>query len=99
MLTARMLGIVFPGGGYFYTRHYFPGMIAALMELGLLGAVGFLLQNGLPADSRNQLFLPGACALWVLVKTVGVIHASHFVKEFLPAKSRFRSHAVARRRA
>ena len=97
-LTARILGIVFPGGGYFYTRNYFPAMIAALLELGLLGSVGFLLQNGLPADTGDQLFAGGACLLWLIVKAVGVIHASHFVKEFLPVKTRFQTRPVARRR-
>jgi hypothetical protein len=95
-LAARILGIVFPGGGYFYTRNYFPAMIVVLLELGLLGSLGFLLQNGLPVDTGDQLHLAGACMLWLIVKTVGVVHASHFVKEFLPVKTRFEIRPVAR---
>jgi hypothetical protein len=97
-LTARILGIVFPGGGYFYTRNYFPAMITALLELGLLGVAGFVLHNGLPADTGDQAIAAGACMLWLILKTVGVVHASHFVKEFIPVNTQFETRPVARGR-
>ena len=83
--TAPRFGaIFFPGGGYFYTRHYLVGLLSALIEIFILIYLLFLID-----DWRRQLdihLVYGALvpAILVFEKTVAAIHTAHFADEFIP---------------
>jgi hypothetical protein len=84
--VAAISSIIFPGGGYFYIRQYLLGFLDALMELSLLGFIGYLI-----IDLSNQIsvspFHPAMIPLFFYIKIAALVHSNHFVKEFIP-KSR-----------
>jgi hypothetical protein len=86
-LLARIIAVIIPGGGYFYTRHYTIGFLNAVLELFLLFYIGYIIsslsrvQNG-PQESTLLLVILGAT--YLIQKIIAVIHSSHFVDEFIP---------------
>lgn len=81
---ARKLSIIYPGGGYFYTRHPFLGVADALAEayLSLLVLVAFI---GVATGASE--FMSGLILLslvLVLEKAISVYHSNHFIDEFIP---------------
>ena len=86
-LLARILAIIIPGGGYFYTRHYMIGFLNAVLEIFLLFYINFIIftlsrtQNNLQ-DSYFLLVILGA--VFLFQKIITVIHSSHFIEEFIP---------------
>jgi hypothetical protein len=81
---ARKVSIIYPGGGYFYTRHPWLGVGDAIAEIylsvkaimGLIGAV---------AGDVGLIFM---FCLFILVlgfeKLVTIYHSNHFIKEYIP---------------
>ena len=90
---------MFPGGGYFYTRHYFIGLLNAIVEVFLLGYF-YLIQQDLVTKTENRtLYLAGLAASFVAVKIISVIHSTHFVDEFIPRRRKIQTkRALARSR-
>lgn len=86
-LLARILAIIMPGGGYFYTRHYMIGFLIAVLEIFLLFYINFIIltlsrtQNNLQ-DGFSLLVILGA--VFLFQKIIAVIHSSHFIDEFIP---------------
>ena len=81
--VAAISSILLPGGGYFYTRQYLIGVLDALVELGLLGFIVFLIFDFLqhaPVSPSHLALIP----IFLYVKMAAVIHASHFTAEFIP---------------
>jgi hypothetical protein len=85
-LLAAILGILLPGGAYFYLRQYFLGVVAAVVELVLIAAALMSLQDVQKGIESAYWWLVPAAFLLVAVKTLAVIHARTFVEEFVPAK-------------
>lgn len=82
--AAKKVSLIYPGGGYFYTRHPFLGIGDALTEL-LLTALVVLSVIGFMQGSEGSLF---ALVFFGIVlgfeKAVSIYHSNHFVKEYIP---------------
>jgi hypothetical protein len=81
---ALKYSVLLPGGGYFYTRHVFLGLVDALVEsyLFLVTLVGLL--AGLLGEPG---VLSGALVfglIFVLEKLVTIFHSNAFLDEFIP---------------
>src|SRR4029077_15822365 len=83
---AIRLSILFPGGGYFYTKHPFMGIGYALAEGALLilviaGFINVLMGGGGSEGWGSVLSL--AVAL-IIAKIETIFHAKHYVNEYIP---------------
>ncbi len=83
-----LFSIIFPGGGYFYTRHPFLGLVDAAMEiifatLLALISVAFFMSSG--ADKTLLGHTIWVCAfILVLKKLSSMLFSSKCVEEFIP---------------
>jgi hypothetical protein len=88
---AIKLSILYPGGGYFYTRHPWLGVGDALTEGILLILVIAGLIDGLSGESgteaRLSVFFVGA--ILVIEKAQTIYHAKHYVNEYIPEDEDF----------
>jgi hypothetical protein len=83
----RKISLLWPGGGYFYTRHPFIGMGDAIAEsmLIFLLVCGVLDAVGGEVPSEQGWGVAGVMAVLLAVeKLISVYHADHFIKEYLP---------------
>jgi hypothetical protein len=94
-VMAYILAILFPGGGYFYTRHYFIGLLNAIVEIFLLGYFYLILQDVINKPENRMIYLVALGAIWVVVKIISVIHSSHFIEEFIPTKKKIQANPSA----
>ena len=81
---AKKISLIYPGGGYFYTRHPFLGVSDAIVETVLLVLVIVSLidiTKGVEG-SGVELFIFGI--LLVIEKLISVYHSNHFIKEYIP---------------
>jgi hypothetical protein len=89
---ATILSIIFPGGGYFYTRHPFLGVLETVMEgafMFLLGAALSLLWISFPNVPQRLYQAIVICALvLVMEKLTTAMFSSKCVAEFIPKKRR-----------
>lgn len=80
----RRISILYPGGGYFYTRHPVLGAGDAVTELILLVLVIASLVDALQGNGTG--FVP--LAIWgtalIIEKAISVYHSNHFIREFIP---------------
>jgi hypothetical protein len=82
----RRLAFIFPGGGYFYTGHWFLGIGDAIVELVLLV---FLILSvvGAANGAEGGWVTTGVLAIFLAIeKAISVYHTDHFIKEYLPAE-------------
>jgi len=94
-ILAYILAILFPGGGYFYTRNYLIGLLDAAVEIFLLVYIAVILQdvlNGVEGNMGKMLVLG---AIFAAVKIISVIHSTHFVNEFIPRKKEVQANPAA----
>jgi len=81
---ARKISILYPGGGYFYTRHPFLGIADAAMEIILLGMLVLSLIGNLKGIKYSEwglLIFPIALAF---EKALTVYHSNNLVNEYIP---------------
>ncbi len=98
-IAAYILAILFPGGGYFYTRHYFIGLLNAIVEIFLLGYFYLILQDVTTKPEGRIIYMVGLGAIFVAVKIISVIHSTHFIQEFIPRKKQIQANpSLARSR-
>jgi len=80
----RRTSIIYPGGGYFYTRHPVLGVGDAITELVLLVLVVVSLIDALQGNGNG--FVP--LAIWgtalIIEKSISVYHSNHFINEYIP---------------
>jgi len=81
---AKKISLIYPGGGYFYTRHPFLGISDAIVETILLVLVIVSLIDVTKGveGSGVELFTFGI--LLVIEKAISVYHSNHFIKEYIP---------------
>ncbi|HQK99614.1 MAG TPA: hypothetical protein PK090_02515 [Smithellaceae bacterium] len=84
--VGKKVSILYPGGGYFYTGHWFLGIGDALTELFLLLFVVGLLVSVWQGAHAAVVTLIIFLILLILEKAVSVYHTNHFIKEYIPAK-------------
>ena len=85
-IVAYIIAILFPGGGYFYTRHYLIGLLNAIVEIFLLAYIAVTLQDAINKIQGSIKYLAMMGAIYLAVKTISVIHSTHFIDEFIPRK-------------
>jgi hypothetical protein len=83
---ATLLSLFLPGGGYFYVRQPFLGIMAAVLEGQLLVGIGILLKDMLGGIGPDTFLLAGAAVLFILGKLLGIVHARVFTNEFIPCR-------------
>jgi hypothetical protein len=87
---AIAMSLLFPGGGYFYTRQHFLGIIGAIIDLILMGFTAYHLFNFLNGnDAALYKMILFGCG-FLLEKIFTSIHVSGFIKEFIPKKSKIK---------
>jgi hypothetical protein len=83
---ARKISIIYPGGGYFYTRHPFLGLGDAVVEVLLLSWLTITLINAV-AGIPGSL---GAAVIYGLIltfeKLITVYDSNKFIAEYIPAQ-------------
>jgi hypothetical protein len=79
---ARKLSIIYPGGGYFYTRHPYFGIADALVETYLLLLL-LVAMLALPESLFAVIFL---AAILTIEKSITVYHANRYVEEYIPVQ-------------
>lgn len=97
-IMAYILAILFPGGGYFYTRHYFIGLLNAGLEIFLFGYFYLILQDVISKAENRMTYLVGLGAIFAAVKIISVIHSTHFIEEFIPGKKKIQTNPSAAKR-
>jgi len=83
---ARKLSIIYPGGGYFYTRHHCFGVADALVETYLLLLLLFSLIGaiaGAPGGIFVSFFF---AAILTIEKSITIYHANRYVAEYIPVQ-------------
>lgn len=81
---ARKISIIYPGGGYFYTRHPFLGLGDALTELYLTVLVLTVLVDVIMGNVEAVSALVILGLILALEKAITVFHSNHFINEFIP---------------
>jgi len=90
-VVAIIISIIFPGGGYFFTRQYFLGTIFALTEIVLLIYLATSLVNTLNG-ANNGIFSLVIYAFAILFeKAISILHSLDFIKEFIPKQKKMAS--------
>ena len=82
-LVAALSALIIPGGGYLYIRQYMLGFLDALLEIGLAVLIHYLVFNThdqMPPEPEHLALIP----VFIYLKIVAAIHASHFIEEFIP---------------
>ncbi len=97
-VIAYILAILFPGGGYFYTRHYLLGLLDAIVEIFLLLYFAMTLQDVLNKVEGSMAPMLMLGAIFVAVKAISVIHSTHFIEEFIPRKKEIQANPAAAKR-
>ena len=80
----RLISIIYPGGGYFYTRHPYLGLADAFVEVMLLLLVVTALIEVINAEPESVGALIIFGIFLVIEKLVSVYHSNHFLREFIP---------------
>jgi hypothetical protein len=94
-VVAYILAILFPGGGYFYTRHYLLGLLNAIVEIFLLLYMAVTVEDVLNKVEGSVIYLVVLGAIFVAVKIISVIHSTHFIEEFIPRKKEIQANPAA----
>lgn len=85
-IMATILGVLLPGGAYFYVRQYFLGAVAAAIELVLAGLAMVSLQDSAQGVQGAHWWLAGSTVLLLLVKILAIVHTHTFIQQFVPGK-------------
>jgi len=84
---ARKIALVYPGGGYFYTRHLMLGVgdafVEAMLTFALIASVIDSLGGSQNADPAGVLIFGAVLAL---EKAVSVYDSNKFVSEYIPVE-------------
>jgi hypothetical protein len=88
---AVKLSVLYPGGGYFYTRHLLLGIGDAITEGVLLifviaGLIDALTGQGDTEAWFSMLFF---LAILIIEKAQTIYHAKHYVNEYIPEEEKF----------
>lgn len=80
----RKISIIYPGGGYFYTRHPWLGIGDAAVELFLLVGLIVSLVDLINGVSGSGINLAIYAIILFLEKLITVYHSNHFIEEYIP---------------
>lgn len=81
---AKRISIIYPGGGYFYTRHPFLGLADAIVEIYLSLLVLIVLVDVIKGVIENVPVLVSFTTILAIEKALTVYHSNHFINEYIP---------------
>ena len=87
---AKRISLIYPGGGYFYTRHPFLGIGDAITETILLVLIIASLINLINGVEGSGVDLSIFAIALVIEKAITVYHSNHFIKEYIPKEKEMR---------
>jgi len=92
---AQLLSLVIPGGGYFYTGHWFLGVMDFIVEASLIyfAANAFLNPDVVNVIGTNDGML--YLAILAIEKIMTIYHANHYVKEYIPLTTKYKQRVMA----
>jgi len=85
--AAAFFSVLLPGGGFFYTRHPFLGILGAVGEIILAGLFVFSHRVTLfeAVDPARRQMIPLVLGIaFLFAKIIAMYHAIHFAKEYIP---------------
>lgn len=85
---AALMALLFPGGGYFYSRLYFPAVVFGFLEALVLTGLVAIGTQLIPIEENRILAMAGLALVWVGIKAAGWLHAGHFLGQYIPRKTR-----------
>jgi hypothetical protein len=88
---ARKISLIYPGGGYFYTRHPFLGISDAIVETVLLVFVIISLIDTTKSVEGSWINFFTFAILLVIEKAISVYHSNHFIKEYIPKEKEIKA--------
>lgn len=97
-ILAYILAVLFPGGGYFYTRNYLIGLLNAIVEIFLLTYIATILPDVLIKAEGSMGKIAVVCAIFLAIKIISIIHSTHFINEFIPRKKEVQTNPAAAKR-
>jgi hypothetical protein len=92
---ARLLSILVPGGGYFYTGHWFLGLGDFIVETGLILII--VMPFFTPGISMGEAAVSVSFMFVILVieKLITIYHAEHYIHEYIPVNKNYPKRASA----
>ena len=87
----KKISLIYPGGGYFYTRHPFLGIGDAIVETTLLVLVIVSLIDAIEGVEGSGVELFTFAILLVIEKAISVYHSKHFIKEYIPKEKEIKA--------
>lgn len=81
---ARVFSLLLPGGGYFYTRKRFLGIVNGFIELLLLGGMGFGVYSLVEGDKKGWVYLLACMVPFFIKKIIAMSLSTGFINEFIP---------------
>jgi hypothetical protein len=87
----KKISLIYPGGGYFYTRHPFLGVSDAIVETILLVFVIVSLINVINGVEGSGADLCIFAIVLVFEKLITVYHSNHFIKEYIPKEKEIKA--------
>ena len=88
---AKKFSIIYPGGGYFYTRHPLLGIGDAITESILLLIVVISLIDVLQGNKDVFGSFVFFSIVLTLEKLITVFHSNHFINEYIPKEKEIKS--------
>jgi ribosomal protein L40E len=85
---AGAMALLFPGGGYFYVRQFFPAAVFFTLEALVAAMLAAVVLAPVPLKVNPSLVSAGLVLVWAGLKIIGWRHAEHFLKRYIPRKRR-----------
>ncbi len=85
---AALMAVLFPGGGYVYLRLIFPAIVSGLLEVLVLAGLVAIGAQFIPLEENRIPAMAGLALVWVGIKAAGWLHAGHFLRQYIPRKTR-----------
>lgn len=83
-IFATLLAVLLPGGGYFYVRQYFLGIVSAILEILFFITIAVSVNDYLNGMPVGLLWPSIAILLLILEKIIVIIHIGVFIQDFIP---------------
>ena len=95
MDRALLLSLLIPGGGYFYTGHWFLGIGDFLVEAGLILLIITSFTEPSVASTGDSFTIIVLGIVLLIEKLITVYHAGHYIKEYIPVNTNYKKRVAA----
>jgi hypothetical protein len=80
----KRVSLLYPGGGFFYTRHPVLGVLDAIAEAYLTVLLILMIYNIVNGSTTTFEPVIIIAVLLIIEKATSVYHANHFIREYIP---------------